>query len=111
MYVGHSINLYSSISSYFMLSILKTKTHRVLSYFTTHGFSNLKLTIYIMDINSNLDEVVALEQLYIDTLNPYINVNLISYSGYQGSMSHDIEDKLCKERGTPVYIYDSETFN
>ena len=50
IYVGHSINLYNRISSYFMPSILKTKARKVLRYLNKHGFSNLKLTIYIMDI-------------------------------------------------------------
>lgn len=58
MYVGHSINLYNRISSYFMPSILKTKSRRVLRYLNKHGFSNIKLIIYIMDENSSLEEVV-----------------------------------------------------
>jgi hypothetical protein len=55
VYVGHSINLYNRISSYFMPSILKTKARRVLRYFNKHGFSNIKLTIYIMDEKSSLE--------------------------------------------------------
>ncbi len=62
MYVGHSINLYNRISSYFMPSILKTKARRVLRHLNKHGFSDIKLTIYIMYIESSIDQVVALEQ-------------------------------------------------
>lgn len=54
MYVGHTINLYNRISSYFMSSILKTKARRVLRYLNKHGFSNMKLTIYILDEKSSL---------------------------------------------------------
>lgn len=59
IYVGHSINLYNRISSYFMPSILKTKARRVLRYLNKHGFSNIKLTIYIMNEKSTLEQVVA----------------------------------------------------
>lgn len=82
MYVGHSINLYNRISSYFMPSILKTKARRVLRYLNKHGFSNIKLTIYIMDENSSLEEVVELEQHFIDNLKPNLNVDLVASSSF-----------------------------
>lgn len=80
VYVGHSINLYNRISSYFMPSILKTKARRVLRYFNKYGFSNMKLTIYIMDEKSSLEQVVALEQHFIDSLKPNLNVDLVASS-------------------------------
>ncbi len=76
VYVGHSINLYNRISSYFMPSILQTKARRVLRYLNKHGFSNMKLTIYIMDEESSLEQVVALEQHFIDSLKSNLNVDL-----------------------------------
>lgn len=111
IYVGHSINLYNRISSYFMPSILKTKARRVLRYFNKHGFQDTNLTIYIMDENSSLNEVVKLEQYLIDTFKPSLNVDLIaSSSGYHEPMSQEIIERLRKERGTPVYIYNAEDF-
>lgn len=111
VYVGHSINLYNRISSYFMPSILKTKARRVLRYFNKHGFKDTNLTIYIMNENSNLDEIVRLEQYFIDTLNPSLNVDLVaSSSGYHEPMRQEIREKLRKQRGTPVYIYNAEDF-
>jgi hypothetical protein len=99
MYVGHSINLYNRISSYFMSSILKTKAKRVLRYLNKHGFSNIKLTIYIMKKNSSLEQVVELEQHFIDSLNPNLNVDLVaSGSGPEESI-------------TPLVIYDSNEEN
>lgn len=80
IYVGHSINLYNRISSYFMPSILKTKARRVLRYLNKHGFSNIKLTIYIMNEKSILEQVVALEQQFIDSLKPNLNVDLVASS-------------------------------
>ena len=110
IYVGHSINLYNRISSYFMPSILNTKARRVLRYLNKHGFSDLKLTIYIMDIESNLDQIVSLEQRFIDTLKPNLNVDLVaSSSGHHEPMTKEIREILRKQRGTPVYIYDAET--
>ena len=45
IYVGHSINLYNRIYSYFMTYILNTKACRVLRYFK-YGFYNTNLTVY-----------------------------------------------------------------
>jgi len=110
-YVGHSINLYNRISSYFMPPILQTKAGRVLRYFNKHGFQDTNLTIYIMDDKSSLEEVVSLEQYFIDTLSPSLNVDLVaSSSGYHEPMSKEIRDKLRKQRGTPIYIYRIEDF-
>jgi hypothetical protein len=93
-----------------MPSILNTKARRVLRYLNKHGFSNIKLTIYIMNIESSLNQLVALEQHFIDTLSPNLNVDLVaSSSGYHEPMSQEIRDELRKERGIPIYIYDSET--
>lgn len=82
IYVGHSINLYNRISSYFMPSILKTKARRVLRYFNKHDFSNMKLTIYIIDEKSSLEQVVRLEQHFIDSLKPNLNVDLVASSSF-----------------------------
>ena len=110
-YVGHSINLYNRISSYFMPSILKTKARRVLRYFNKHGFVEMKLTIYIMDENSSLEQVVELEQYLLDTLKPNLNVDLIaSSSGYHEPMSMEARERLRKQRGIPIYVYNTEDF-
>lgn len=53
-----------------MPSILKTKERRVLRYLNKYGFTNIILTIYIMDNSVSLEEVVELEQHFIDSLNP-----------------------------------------
>jgi hypothetical protein len=111
MYVGHSINLYNRISSYFMPSILKTKARRVLRFFNKYGFSNIKLTIYIMNENSSLEQVVELEQHFMDTLKPNLNVDPVaSSSGYHEPMSQENREKLRKLKGTPVYMYSAEDF-
>lgn len=95
-----------------MPSILKTKSRRVLRYFNKYGFGNANLTIYIMNENSSLNEVVKLEQYFINTLNPSENVDLVaSSSGYHEPMSQEIRDKLRKQRGTPIYMYSIEDFS
>jgi hypothetical protein len=94
-----------------MPSILKTKARRVLRYFNKHGFGAMKLTIYIIDENSSLEQVVELEQYFIDTLKPNLNVDLIaSSSGYHDPMSMEAREKLRKERGISIYVYSAEDF-
>lgn len=111
LYVGHSINLYNRISSYFMPSILKTKERRVLRYLNKYGFSQIKLTVYIMDNQPSLEEVIELEQYFIDTMKPNLNVDLIANgSGYHAPMRIEMRKKLRKERGTQIYLYDVKTF-
>lgn len=111
MYVGCSVNLYNRISSYFMPSILNTKARRVLRYLNKYGFSNIKLTIYIMDEKASLEDIIGLEQHFIDNLQPLLNVDLIaSSSGYHEPMSQEIREKLRKQRGTPIYVYDARDF-
>jgi hypothetical protein len=111
MYVGHSINLYNRICSYFMPSILKTKERRVLRYLNKYGFTNLKLTIYIMEDSASLEQIVELEQHFIDSLNPNLNVDLVaSSSGYHEPMSQEMREQLRKQRGTPIFVYDANDF-
>lgn len=111
LYVGHSINLYNRICSYFMPSILKTKERRVLRYFNKYGFTNVRLIIYILDNSASLEEVVELEQHFIDSLNPDLNVDLVaSGSGYHGPMSQEARELLRKQRGMPVYVYEAKDF-
>jgi hypothetical protein len=59
-------------------SILSTKARRVLRYLNKYGFGNIKLTIYVMNQNSSLEQVVELEQHFIDTINPNLNVDLVA---------------------------------
>nr|YP_009364328.1 hypothetical protein [Ophiocordyceps sinensis]ARF03381.1 hypothetical protein [Ophiocordyceps sinensis]QDH07243.1 hypothetical protein [Ophiocordyceps sinensis] len=97
-----------------MPSILKTKARRVLLRrldFNKYGFNNANLTIYIIDENSSKDKVVKLEQYFIDRLKPSLNVDLVaSSSGYHEPMNLEIRDRLRKQRGTPIYIYNAEDF-
>ena len=94
-----------------MPSILNTKARKVLRYFNKHGFQDTNLSIYIMNENSSLEEVICLEQHFIDTLKPSLNVDLIAKSsGYHEPMCQEIRDRLRKQRGTPVYIYNAEDF-
>lgn len=94
-----------------MRSILKTKERRVLRYLNKHGFTNIKLTIYIMENSASLEQVVELEQHFIDTLNPNLNVDLVaSSSGYHEPMSLEMREQLRKQRGTPIFVYDANDF-
>jgi hypothetical protein len=92
-----------------MASILKTKARRVLRYLNKYGFNQMILTIYILDEKASLEQVVELEQYFIDILKPNLNVDLIaSGSGYHGPMSLEARERLRKQRGIPVYVYKAE---
>lgn len=95
-----------------MPSILKKGDRRVLRYFHKYGFTNVTLTLLIMDPNSTSEMAVQLEQYCMDILLPDLNVDPVaSSSGYHEppSASQYWRDYLRKLRGTKVFIYDTET--
>jgi len=119
-YIGSSINLYNRVCSYFMPSILTRSDRKVLRYFNKYGFTNVKLTLFIMEQTSSWEQIIELEQYFIDTLSPSLNVDLVAcsacgveqargYNGYHTPMSPEARDILRKLRGTPIYIYDTIT--
>lgn len=92
-----------------MPSILNTKARRVLRHLNKHGFNNIKLTLYIINIESSLEQIINLEQYFIYTLKPSLNVDLVaSSSGYHEPMVQEMRERLRKQKGTPVYVYDAE---
>ena len=111
IYVGSSINLYNRVCSYFMPSILSKSDRRVLRYFNKYGFKRVRLTLLILKSTSSWDQVIELEQKYIDLISPNLNVDLVAggYNGYHTPMSKEACDILRKLRGTPIYIYDTLT--
>lgn len=110
-YVGSSINLYNRVCSYFMPSILAKSDRRVLRYFNKHGFNNVKLTLLILDSTATWEQIIELEQYYIDLISPNLNVDLVAggYNGYHTPMSLEACNLLRKLRGIPIYIYDTLT--
>ena len=108
-YVGSSINLYNRVSSYFMPSVLAKSDRKVIRYFNKYGFKDVDLTLFIMDSDCTWNQVIELEQYFINTLKPNLNVDLIAggYSGYHYPMSEKAKKKLRVLRGTPIYIYDT----
>ena len=110
-YIGSSINLYNRVCSYFMPSILTRSDRKVLRYFNKYGFTNVKLTLFIMEQTSSWEQIIELEQYFIDTLSPSLNVDLVAggYKGYHTPMSQEAKDLLRKLRGIPIYIYDTIT--
>jgi hypothetical protein len=111
IYVGSSINLYNRVCSYFIPSILSKSDRRVLRYFNKHGFKKVRLTLLILKSTSSWDQVIALEQKYLDLISPNLNVDLVAggYNGYHSPMSPEACEILLKLRGTPIYIYDTLT--
>ena len=94
-----------------MPSILARSDRKVLRYFNKYGFSNVKLTLFIMESSSSWKQIIELEQYFINTLSPSLNVDLVagSYNGYHAPMSQEARSLLRKLRGTPIYMYDTLT--
>jgi hypothetical protein len=75
-----------------------------------HGFQNVTLTLLILEPGSTVEMAVALEQYFMDTLSPNLNVDLVaSSSGYHEPMSEEWREYFRSLRGTKVFIYDTET--
>ena len=109
-YIGSSVTLYNRVCSYFMPSIIAKGDRRVLRYFHKYGFSNVTLTLYIMEPDARWNMAIELEQYLIDTLAPNLNVDFVASStGYHEPMSIEWRQHLRELRGIPVYIYDLTT--
>ena len=110
-YVGSSINLYNRVCSYFMPSILANADRRVLRYFRKHGFKNVKLTLYILPSESNLEQIIQLEQYFINfysSTNTLLNVDLVAGGrmGVHAPMSIESRERLRMQRGIAFFVYD-----
>jgi hypothetical protein len=111
-YIGSSISLYNRVCSYFMPSILAKGDRRVLRYFHKYGFEDVSLTLCIMEDGATSQMAVELEQYFINTLAPDLNVDLVASStGYHEPMSMEWRQYLRELKGTPVYVYDIATSN
>lgn len=107
-YVGSSINLYARVVSYFMPSILAVANRRVLRYFNKYGFMDTTVTLYIMNPGSTAEMAAELEQYFMDTLLPDLNVNLTAENtGFHLPMSMDERLNQRILRGTQIFLYDT----
>ena len=85
---------------------------RVLKYFHKYGFKDVNLTLYVMEENATSQMAVELEQYFIDTLAPDLNVDLVASStGYHEPMSMEWKQYFRELRGTPIYVYDVANSN
>jgi hypothetical protein len=108
-YVGSSINLYSRVSSYFLPSILSKADRRVLRYFNKYGFKDVKLSLYILDNNTSIDDIFYLEKYFIDSFSKdsLLNIETTPRSSFHLPMSEEARVKLRKLRGQAFYVYDT----
>jgi len=114
-YIGSSINLYNRVCSYFMPSILANADRRVLRYFRKHGFNNVKLTLYILSNKHIAENVIELEQYFINKYredkNLLLNVDFVAGGilGTHTPMSLEVREKLRILRGITFFVYDTVT--
>jgi NUMOD1 domain len=109
-YVGSSVSLFSRVTSYFYPSILKSGTRPVLKYFNKFGFKDVTLTLHILSPTSTIQDILELEQYFLDIyFNDTLNLNsdnIASGSGKNYPMSEEAKERLRKERGIAVFMYD-----
>ena len=96
-----------------MPSILANADRRVLRYFRKYGFKNVKLTLYILSIDSTREQTVELEQYFINmykSSHELLNVDLVAGGslGYHKPMSIEMREKLRKLRGIAFLVYDTK---
>jgi hypothetical protein len=110
-YVGSSINLYSRVCSYFMPSILSKADRRVLRYFKKYGFKDVKLSLYLLNNNASIEDVLNLEKYHIDSFpkESLLNIETVPRSGFHLPMSEEARNKLRKLRGQAFYVYDTSS--
>jgi hypothetical protein len=110
-YVGSSINLYSRVCSYFMPSILSKADRRVLRYFNKYGFKDVKLSLYLLDNNASIEDVLNLEKYYIDSFpkESLLNIETFPRSGFHLPMSEEARNKLRKLKKQAFYVYDTSS--
>lgn len=115
-YVGGAVNLYARVTSYFMPflqqvedTIVASGGRRVYRYLNKYGYNNLQLTLHILPVGSTTVQITELEQYYINTLSPDLNVDPVAggLDGFHEPMSQEIRDRLRDERGLIVYVYDT----
>lgn len=72
-----------------MPSILNKSDRKILRCFNKFGFKDVKLTLCLLNSNCTWEEVIELEQYYIDLISQSLNVDLVAggYSGYHQPMS------------------------
>ncbi len=108
--VGSSVSLFSRVTSYFYPSILKSGTRPVLKYFNKFGFKDVTLTLHIMSPTSTIQDILELEQHFLDIyFNDTLNLNsdnIASGSGKNYPMSEEAKERLRKERGIAIFMYD-----
>ena len=94
-----------------MPSILKKADRKVLRYLNKYGFKDVNLILHVLDDNSTIEEILALEKFFIDSYskNKLLNIETIPGSGFHLPMSEEARLKLRKLRGKPFYIYDTLT--
>jgi hypothetical protein len=85
----------------------------VLKYFNKFGFKDVTLTLHIMSPTFTIQDILELccaEQYFLDIyFNDTLNLNsdnIASGSGKNYSMSEEAKERLRKERGIAVFMYD-----
>lgn len=75
-----------------------------------YGMLNFTLTIHLLPVGiTDQTSIFALEQDFIDTLNPAYNILLIAGSSMGNPVSEGTKQQLREERGTSIFIYNFDS--
>lgn len=93
IYIGSAINPYKRKSSHFSL-LKKGNHHSVIlqNHYNKYGFEDL--IFIIIEKNLHVENLIKLEQFYIDDLKPYFNVCKIAGSVKGRVHSQETKDKI-----------------
>ena len=102
-YVGSSINLHKrQVEHYWRLKKGIHPNKHLQNAYNKYGAE--KLVYSILEVTENAGEVVAIEQKYIDKLNPEYNIRLIAESNYGFRHTEETKQKMSKSgKGNPHY--------
>ena len=109
--VGSSVNsgLQNRISTYFQESNLRKDPRLATQYLLRWGTNDMYLTLDIFHENTSKEEVLALEQSYIDLLKPWTNinacVNLNIDRGSYNKLSKSQQERIIALFGVPIFLY------
>jgi hypothetical protein len=108
-YVGSSMGIMNRIFSYFMVSIVSKGSRYILRAFNKYGMINFTLHLYLLPEGADHASVLALEQYFIDTLEPKYNILKVAGSSVGNPFSEENKAKFREDRGEKVYMYNADS--
>jgi group I intron endonuclease len=110
IYVGSTLDFHDRVRRH--KNQLKLKNHhniKIQSHVDKHGIDDLLFSVLEIICFESKEQVIGREQYYIDTLNPYLNINIIADSSIGVKRSEETKRKVGKAsegRPMPKHVLD-----